>query len=154
MDINWSDYVTPSPVVGASDVAIYASTSGMEFPEAYRMVVTAHAGQVTDRETIAVGAGRTVVGPLFFIDKDRAHPKEAYNAYAAFDILNEWFGPDDPNVGRYVPFMSNTSTGYFCFDKSTDGPAIVFIDIGYDPDEEGAILAVAGSFSEFLDSLE
>lgn len=154
MDIVWSDYVSPAPVVGQEQVAAFADATGLSLPADYAAIVTTHAGQVTDRETIAIGGGRTVVGPLFFIDSDRAHEKKVYNAFHAWDAINDWIGRDFPDYGRFVPFTSNTSTGYFCFDKSTDGPAVVFVDLGFDPDEDEAILPVASSFSEFLDRLE
>ena len=152
MAIIWDPYMTLPPPSDA-DIAAYGAATDIDLPTDYTDCLRAHIGAVPEPGTVRLRRGTTPFGPLYFLDAARTHPKQSYNAYHAWDRLAEWQRLRDPSDGRFVPIATNTATGVFCFDRQTSAPHIAFVDLTYDPDEDGAIQTLATSFGDLLVNL-
>lgn len=151
--IDWSPYLEVASQTSTEAIAELEQTLGVPLPEDYKQTLTRHAGEVTTPATMPVGENSgTPFGPLLHIVPDADPIDMAYSLKTARDRLGEWGGS---LAAGLVPVASNTASGYFCLDYRTTrtNPPLVFIDMTYPPDEKGAILPVAPSFSAALDRL-
>lgn len=150
--IEWESYVSVPPETSPDAIAALEASLGVRLPEDYKQILARHAGETTMPDTMPVGQNSsTPFGPLLHTAAD-AGKAMAYSIAVARERLREWGGAAAEGL---VPVASNTATGYFCFDYRTapDSPPLVFVDMNYQPDEAGAILPVAPSFSAALDRL-
>lgn len=151
MAVVWEDYVDVPPVT-AGALARLEARHRVTLPQDYKEHAMRFAGRVPRPGVVRVGTrGRTPFGPLLFIAEGRPDPSY-YSIEAMLEAIEPFQG-----AGRtlFVPFSTDTASAVLCFDYRKDGraPPVVSIDYSYDPDERGAILDVAPSFTATLAGL-
>lgn len=152
-DIVWSSYLEVAPETSAAAISALETTLGVDLPEDYKQALAEHAGEVTTPATMPVGErSGAPFGPLLHLAPDADQDDMSYALSNAREDLREWGGGA---AARLVPVASDTASGYFCLDyrQGQTNPPVVFIDMTYAPDDKGAILPVAPSFSAALDRL-
>jgi hypothetical protein len=155
MDIIWEPYLENVPDILASDIARVEQSIGSILPNDIQTLLQAHAGQVTQKETIALTdkGHKTVFGPILVAVQNSDFPSYTYTVSFAISALNDW--DNAVSNKKLIPFASNTASGWFCVDISNPAATrIVFVDTSYDPDEAGAISYIAKDVPEMLSKLQ
>ena len=142
--IAWEPYLGLPPATEAQ-VAQAEQQLGVKFPGDFREALKQHQGQLpVPRRIESARLAPVGFGPILHVEEQPAH--------ALLQVAKVWrdFYPD------IVPIAASGGGSCFAYDFGADeeNPPIVFVDHEADPEEEGGLIPVAGSFSELLGRLK
>ena len=139
------------PTTGAGLSALEAAT-GLTLPDDGKAAVSAHSGQVTDKQAVPLCCGSTVFEPLLFVFRDKRGVRSPDDARFCLTDIEGRLGSGGQQEGRLIPFSTNTRASCSCLDyrKSDTKPSVVVVDLSHDPGEQWAFFPLAESFMAFL----
>lgn len=149
----WRDHVPGAKRPTDRAIARVEQRLGFRFPEDYRQVLAAHAGQTPAEVEIALGAGTVVLNNLLHVGEEGSTHPDTFHMRAL--QIEDW-ADGVPGLERaLIPIAAGPSQGVFCYDirRGTARPPVVYVHFNFDPDEAGAIRHVADTFAELLGKL-
>lgn len=152
--LDWQPYFSatsvPTPAQQA-DVAKAVALAKAPLREDVQKLLAERQGQAPEQDVIDIGDdGNTAFGPVLVVsDVPSGSTASTYTISFAIDALNQWSPPVDGKPA-FFPFASNTASGWFCVDQRDPAQPIIFIDLDYGPDEQGAITPVAPDVATML----
>ncbi len=144
MVIAWEDFVWDHAVPATEEeVQAVEQALSIRFPNDFRQIAMLHHGQTPTPSTFKIINNASIFNNLFIF---RDEPK--YTSLLRHHALEEEYVP----AGVYS-FATDPGGNGICFDYrvSKNAPSVVFSDAEKEGDE--AIIFLANSFTEFLDSL-
>jgi hypothetical protein len=141
-DIRWADYVWKEPrPVAPHELEQLEAKWGVELPEAYKRLVSAHQGRTPEPCVFKVGRGASVFSVLLTVTRDVAHA--SYSIQDAHSLIRAHV------PGDVYPFGKTSGGEYLCFDYAGDlqRPKIVLVAV------DMSVHAVTDSFQSLLDGL-
>ncbi|WP_379554542.1 SMI1/KNR4 family protein [Qipengyuania sp. DGS5-3] len=152
----WEAYIEV-PVKGdEAALAAIEQQMNVSLPADVRQVILERAGQVTEPEAINVGEAReTAFSPILYAGGVKDHQRYTYSIEFVLSTLQGWAEVEELSQLKLLPFASNSASGYFCVDfrETSANPPIVFVDLGYDFEEEGAFKPAAADLASLLEKL-
>ncbi len=156
MPVAWEHYIDIPVEADAAAIAALEERMAISLPEEVRKILLDHAGHVTEPSAVIVGENReTPFSPILYVGGKKGQNNYTYSVEFALSTLEGWAGVDEMSSLKLFPFASNSAAGYFCLDfrNSLTSPPIVFVDLNYDLDEQGAIKPAADDFGALLTKL-
>lgn len=144
----WDDYTPNAIATTEAELAAFETAVGATFPDDLRRLFTEHAGQVVEPESLDLGRGSTILGPIHYLSQHEEGSARSENAWVALRWLRAWLEDDQAAV---VPFSTNQSTAKFFVDLRAGGDGRVKLaDRSLDIEEDGAITDLASGISQLL----
>lgn len=153
-ELEWRDHVPGATRPSEAEIARVEERFGFRFPEDYREVLKAHAGQTPSEVEIELGSRKVVLNNLLHVGEEGSTHPDTFRMRML--RLEDWADEFPEIRGKLIPIAADPAQGVFCYDirQGTEMPPVVYVSFNFDPDEDKAIRPVAGSFTELLEKLD
>lgn len=151
-DITWIDRHEGAVRPSEAEIVELEETYGVRLPEDFRAALRAHGGMSPDKQLLVIDGKDELFSTLLFVADIEEDRPESF----AFqqDRIDDWAN-EHPIRAQLMPIATGGGQDIYCYDVSSGEPVgVVLIDLNVSPDADGALTAVASSFSEILDRLE
>lgn len=149
--VTWEPYIDDVPPPTAADFERIEQRLGVRLPDDYKQTASAHAGQTPRPEAVPAGRGSAPFGVLLSPGEPESEEARSYSVGAQLEVLSDWGGA---RVEKLAPISDTTGHELICLDyRDSASPAVALVNMDYAPDDDRAVIRVAGSFSELLGKL-
>ncbi|MGB3721239.1 MAG: SMI1/KNR4 family protein [Pacificimonas sp.] len=154
--VDWEPYLADVPVPTETSIALAEQKAGARFPDDIRPFFSAVPGKTTVPEDLEIGSRTVVLGPLILFTEDSGSAHYSYSFQKALEAMRNWGGNKAGGKLNFLPFADDTENGYFAYDlrAGSGDPGVVYIQTELAPEDDGAILPAATSFTALLKQLK